>query len=147
MRIRVAFGIIVAVTAAVVWWWFVYTADLPNIEQLAEFAPAQKTLVTDPCTHSTNPAVPSTEINENVRKAVAVSELPATDPGFARYLAFDRAYCQFINEPREITLWEQIKHDRASAATEEPSRAAVLLRSVAGYQSEQLRLWVSSDRH
>ena len=109
MRVGVALAIIAVVIIGMAWWWYVYTADLPNIAQLAEFVPAQRTMVSDPCTLSANLAVPLSEINENIRKASAASERPATDPGFARYVAFDRVYCPFVNEPREITTGEQTK--------------------------------------
>jgi hypothetical protein len=55
-------------------WFFLYTNDLPKIEQLSEFAPTAGHLATDSCLVGLSFAVPSDRIGESFKEALASAE-------------------------------------------------------------------------
>jgi membrane carboxypeptidase/penicillin-binding protein len=70
--LKVFLGLVAAVViliVAAVSWFFFYTRDLPDMERLAEFAPAADAVVSDPCLGDALVAISYESIGGNFRNA------------------------------------------------------------------------------
>lgn len=62
-------------------WFFFYSADLPDIGALAQFAPTGTTLVSDPCLPGASMAIPYQAIGNNLREALSAAEVGEMNQG------------------------------------------------------------------
>ena len=96
VKALVVIGVVLVVALiGVAYWFYVYSGDLPNLDQFALFAPDQRRVAEDPCSHLSVTAIPASEMNKWVRAAITVDEAPPTDPEFAWNVAFNQASCNF----------------------------------------------------
>lgn len=79
--------IVVALICGVAYWFYGYTGDLPNIDQLAQFAPTVTSTAFDRCTEMSGQAIPASEINQDIRNAIAVTQVASTNDRFAFWIA------------------------------------------------------------
>jgi len=77
-------------------WYYIYSADLPNPDELARLAPVEEAAVPDTCSSQVVQAIPVSAINNNVRKAIRVESPTWPDPtDIAGSIAFERILCGF----------------------------------------------------
>jgi len=110
---------VVAVLGRMAWSYYIYTGDLPNIDELAQLAPKSKSMVFDPCAGHTVEAIPPSEINENVRKANWAKEGPASDSDFAMDVAVERVICTFPPPEELISRSRRLTHHLVKRFTPE----------------------------
>jgi penicillin-binding protein 1A len=75
----VGLGFIILLSATCLAWIFYYSADLPDLNGLARYAPGQVSRVSDPCIVGDSTAIPYEVIGDNLRaalKAAAGNERP-----------------------------------------------------------------------
>jgi membrane peptidoglycan carboxypeptidase len=73
--------------------WVVFDSrGLPDMQSLAQFAPAGKGPVTDPCFNASSIAIPYDRIGNNMRSALGAAETSEDGPGVA--IATYRAFIQ-----------------------------------------------------
>jgi membrane peptidoglycan carboxypeptidase len=71
-------AVVILIVAAVSWFFF-YSGDLPDVERLAQFAPATDTVVSDPCLGAALVAIPYESIGGNLRNAQSAVGIRLTD--------------------------------------------------------------------
>jgi penicillin-binding protein 1A len=99
----IVLGVIVLLATVGLGWIFFYSRDLPDINALAEFAPSQVMLVSDPCLKTTSLAVPHDLIGNNLRAALQAAEGGEDSPG-----VLTQEYRGDLKSPRGNVLWLQI---------------------------------------
>jgi len=62
-------------------WIFVYSRDLPDINALTSFAPAQRVHVSDPCLPAASVAIPYESMGNNLQAALRAVGSSEDDPG------------------------------------------------------------------
>jgi len=77
----IGLGLTVLVVSSGLIWVFFYSRDLPDVEGLAQFAPAHVTHVSDSCLKSASIAIPYDSIGDNLRAALRAAEASEQDPG------------------------------------------------------------------
>ena len=120
--LRIGFACIVAMAlflTVVLGWLFFDTQGLPNIQSLAQFAPGEKTQVTDPCLEAPSVAVPYELIGGNLRSALEAAETPEDDPGAAA--ATFRAFAE-RRGPGSVSLSMRIARTSSCGPAREPDR-------------------------
>src|ERR1700758_1695010 len=75
----VLFSLVVLLIGAGVTWLFFYSADLPDMNALAQFAPTSVTRVSDPCLQEASIAIPYEAIGNNLREALSATEVSEGD--------------------------------------------------------------------
>ena len=84
--ILAAFLVLVVAIAGILGWFFFYQGDLPDLRQLANFAPDAPGVVAAPCFTGPISVVPAAEIGKEFRDAVKAAEretlLPFLSAGF-----------------------------------------------------------------
>lgn len=75
----VLFSLVVLLIGAGVTWLFFYSADLPDMNALAQFAPTSVTRVSDPCLQEASIAIPYEAIGNNLREALRATEVSEGD--------------------------------------------------------------------
>jgi membrane carboxypeptidase/penicillin-binding protein len=81
MRVpAIGLGILV-LAAGFGFWILVYSRDLPDMNALAQFAPAQGRHVSDPCIATASVAIPYEAIGNNLRAALRAAGAGEEDPG------------------------------------------------------------------
>jgi penicillin-binding protein 1A len=95
-------------------WFLYYSRDLPDMNGLAQFAPAQAVQVSDPCLTTAAIAIPYASIGNDLRAALSAAETRGDDRGVLAdlYLGFK------ARVPRGLTLSTQISRSMFCA----PSR-------------------------
>jgi penicillin-binding protein 1A len=78
--LAIGLGVVVLVAGVGSLWIFFYSRDLPDMQRLAEFAPAQMTQVSDPCLLAASVAIPYESIGNQLRAALRASEASEDDP-------------------------------------------------------------------
>lgn len=73
-------GLVLLALAVVCGWFFVYTADLPDIEHLSQFAPSAQSPVFDSCLVSPSMAIPFNRIGKPLQDALFAAESPTSLP-------------------------------------------------------------------
>lgn len=97
-------GVIVVLVGAVAAWFFLYSADLPDMNALAQFAPTSVTRVSDTCLGTASVAIPYDAIGDNLRAALSAGEVGEEDRGGP-----GDTYREFIGQtPHRATLTLQI---------------------------------------
>ena len=66
--------------AGVCGWLFVYSGDLPDTDQLSQFAPSAQSTVLDPCLASPSMTIPFDRIGKTLQDALAAAESPTSLP-------------------------------------------------------------------
>ena len=99
----IVLGVIVLLATVGLGWVFFYSRDLPDINALAEFAPFQVMLVSDPCLKTTSVAVPHDLIGNNLRAALQAAEGGEESPG-----VLAQEYRGDLKSPRGSVLSRQI---------------------------------------
>src|SRR4029077_1626120 len=108
-------------------WFLYYSRDLPDMNGLVEFAPAQVVRVSDPCLTTATIAIPYESIGNNLRAALSAAETRGDDREVLAnlYLGFkDRV-------PRGSTLSTQISRSMFCAPSTTVNRAVGELRMAA----------------
>ena len=108
-------------------WFFFYARDLPDMNGLARFAPAQVVPVSDPCLTTATIAIPYESIGNNLRAALSAAEIHGDDRGVLAnlYLGFkDRAF-------RRATISSQISRSMFCAPSKALNREVAELRMAA----------------
>jgi membrane carboxypeptidase/penicillin-binding protein len=80
--LKILLGFIAAIAiliGAAVSWFFFYSGDLPEIDRLAQFAPATNTSVSDPCLETASVAIPYEAMGGNFRNALSAVEVRLHD--------------------------------------------------------------------
>src|SRR4029077_3647014 len=67
-------AIFLIVLTGLVVWFFLYTGDLPDIGQLAQFAPVEQAVASDACLSSASTVVPSDRIDRTFFPALTTAE-------------------------------------------------------------------------
>jgi membrane carboxypeptidase/penicillin-binding protein len=62
-------------TIGVCGWFFIYTGDLPDFDDLSQFAPSAQSVVSDSCLDGPSTVVPFGEIGKPLRDALTATEL------------------------------------------------------------------------
>jgi membrane carboxypeptidase/penicillin-binding protein len=79
--LAIGLGILVLATCFGIFWIFVYSRDLPDMNALAQFAPAQGRQVSDPCIATASVAIPYEAIGNKLRAALRAAGAGEEDPG------------------------------------------------------------------
>jgi len=121
----VCFGVIALALAGGLAWAYFDTRDLPDTESLAQFAPARKMAVFDPCRHASSVAVPYEMIGGNLRAAVGAAEASENGPGVIRatYRSFSAT-----RELNAVSLSMRIARSAVCSPAEHLDREARQLR-------------------
>ena len=72
--LRTLIAIFLIVLTGLVVWFFLYTGDLPDIGQLAQFAPVEQAVASDACLSSASTVVPSDRIDRTFFPALTTAE-------------------------------------------------------------------------
>lgn len=67
-------GLLILLSCVVAGWFFFYSADLPNIAGLRQYAPQRTTRVSNPCAQSESIAIPYDALGDNFRAALNSAE-------------------------------------------------------------------------
>jgi membrane carboxypeptidase/penicillin-binding protein len=85
-------------------WLFFDSRGLPDVQALAQFAPAAVRQVSDPCLKAASVAIPYDSIGDNMRAALSVVEAKEDDPG-----VLSEVFPEFWRQrPHRVTLSTQI---------------------------------------
>jgi penicillin-binding protein 1A len=75
------FCVLALAAAAAAYWLFFYSADLPNVASVAQFAPEAETQATDPCSRRVSTAIPYSSIGNSLHSALSAAEASESGPG------------------------------------------------------------------
>jgi membrane carboxypeptidase/penicillin-binding protein len=84
-------------------WLFFDSQGLPNMQSLAQFAPAEKALATGPCLNTPSIAIPYELIGNNLRSALGAAAIPEDGPGVAAAI-FQGLSSQRKSNPASLSM-------------------------------------------